>query len=87
MILIGLWGKGVTILLVYVDVRNPVILVLGFIVCISAAVVFDLGCIHYARAKGWHWWVGLLGVFSLLGLLVLWELETLPFVDDADQAT
>lgn len=33
--------------------------------------IFCWGCTRYARAKGYSPWIGLLCVFSLLGLLVL----------------
>lgn len=35
-------------------------------------VIFVLGCINLARAKGQPWYVGLLGLLSCLGLAVLW---------------
>lgn len=37
-------------------------------------VIFILGCINFARAKGQPWYVGLLGLFSCVGLAVLWFL-------------
>lgn len=35
-------------------------------------VVNLVGCIQLARAKGRPWWYGLLGIFSCVGLAVLW---------------
>ncbi len=35
-------------------------------------VIFVLGCINLARAKGQPWYFGLLGLLSCLGLAVLW---------------
>lgn len=37
-------------------------------------VMFVLGCINLARAKGQPWYFGLLGLLSCLGLAVLWFL-------------
>lgn len=34
--------------------------------------MFLFGCIHIAKAKGQPWFYGLLGLFSCLGLAVLW---------------
>ena len=78
MILIGLCGKAATAPFLFSDVRHPVLVVLASVVTIATGVVFVVGCTYYARTKGWRWWVGLLGVFSLIGLLVLWELDELP---------
>lgn len=33
--------------------------------------IFLLGCINYARAKGQPWYVGLLGLCNVVGLAVL----------------
>ena len=33
--------------------------------------VFLLGCINYARAKGQPWYVGLLGLCNLIGFAIL----------------
>jgi hypothetical protein len=35
-------------------------------------VIFVVGCLLLARAKGHPWYVGLLGLLNLLGLAVLW---------------
>jgi hypothetical protein len=37
-------------------------------------VIFLLGCINLARAKGQPWYFGLLGLLSCVGLAVLWFL-------------
>jgi hypothetical protein len=37
-------------------------------------VIFLVGCINLARAKGQPWYLGLLGLLSCLGLAVLWFL-------------
>lgn len=44
---------------------------MGPVVAISALPIFVLGCCAYAKAKGYHWIWGLLGLTSLPGLLVL----------------
>jgi hypothetical protein len=35
-------------------------------------VIFVVGCISLAQAKGQPWYVGLLGLLSCLGLAILW---------------
>jgi len=35
-------------------------------------IILLVGCFQIARAKGQPWYVGLLGLFSLIGVLVLW---------------
>ena len=56
------------------------------IIWIGAAVPFVSGCMFYAKSKGWHWAVGLLGIFNLAGLLVLWQIPRLPRAPDRDAA-
>ncbi|MBK7584401.1 MAG: hypothetical protein IPI67_29875 [Myxococcales bacterium] len=47
----------------------------GFALLITFGnVIFVLGCINFARAKGQPWYVGLLGLLSCVGLAVLWFL-------------
>ncbi len=47
----------------------------GFALLITFGnVIFVLGCINLARAKGQPWYFGLLGLLSCVGLLVLWFL-------------
>ena len=43
-----------------------------------SVLTFVAGSIGYAKSKGWHWAVGLLGLFSFLGLLVIWQLPRMP---------
>ena len=38
------------------------------------AVLFIMGCCFYAKAKGYAWWIGLLGLLSCIGLIVLYFL-------------
>lgn len=33
--------------------------------------IFIWGCTHYAKAKGYAWWYGLTGIFSIFGFLFL----------------
>jgi dipeptide/tripeptide permease len=47
---------------------------LGYGLFITGFGLFIYGCVNYVKAKGWHWAFGLLGVFSLLGLLILYFL-------------
>ncbi len=44
---------------------------LGGLVALVGAGIFIYGCMLYAQAKGQNKWLGLLGLFSLLGLIVL----------------
>lgn len=44
---------------------------LGSVVFIIGFLMFLYGCINYTKAKGYGWIVGLLGLFNLLGLIVL----------------
>lgn len=39
---------------------------------VAGNVVFVLGCINLARAKGQPWYLGLLGLLSCVGLAILW---------------
>jgi drug/metabolite transporter (DMT)-like permease len=47
---------------------------LGALLAVGGAAAFVFGCCIYAREKGYHWAVGLLGIFFLLGLAVLYFL-------------
>ena len=38
------------------------------------SVLLIMGCCFFAKAKGYAWWVGLLGLLSCLGLVVLYLL-------------
>jgi peptidoglycan/LPS O-acetylase OafA/YrhL len=38
------------------------------------SVLLIMGCCFYAKAKGYAWWVGLLGLLSCIGLVVLYFL-------------
>ena len=43
----------------------------GLLLLLAGAIAFVWGCAEYARGKGYSGWFGLLGVFSILGLIVL----------------
>jgi len=43
----------------------------AFIFVLVGAVFFIWGCMNYAEGKGHSKWLGLLGLFSCLGLIVL----------------
>jgi hypothetical protein len=67
--LIGLVGFALNAVLGGLSPR----LAQGFSLLIVAGnVVFVLGCINLARAKGQPWYFGLLGLLSCLGLAILW---------------
>jgi hypothetical protein len=45
----------------------------GFsLIIVAGNVVFVLGCINLARAKGQPWYYGFLGLLSCVGLAILW---------------
>jgi hypothetical protein len=46
-------------------------LMLGAIVALVGAVFFIWGCMNYAEGKGHSKWLGLLGLLSCIGLLIL----------------
>ena len=47
---------------------------LGGPVALLGSVLLILGCCFYAKAKGYAWWLGLLGLLSCVGFLVLYVL-------------
>jgi len=44
---------------------------LGWLVAVAGTVFFIWGCCNYAMGKGYPWPVGLLGLLSCIGLIVL----------------
>jgi len=44
---------------------------LGPLLTLVGAVLFIWGCINYAEGKGYSKWLGLLGLLSCIGLVVL----------------
>jgi hypothetical protein len=47
------------------------IAILGIVITVVGAVIFITGCFFYAEAKGYSRYLGLLGLASCIGLLVL----------------
>ena len=45
--------------------------ILGLVVVLVGAVVFIWGCMNYAEGKGHSKWLGLLGLLSCIGLIIL----------------
>ena len=43
-------------------------------VALLGSVLLIMGCCFYAKAKGYAWWFGLLGLLSCVGLVVLYLL-------------
>jgi hypothetical protein len=46
-------------------------LILGVVIILLGAASFIWGCMNYAEGKGQPKWLGLLGLFSLPGLIIL----------------
>ena len=44
---------------------------IGWLIAAVGAVLFIMGCCYYAQGKGYHGAVGLLGLLSCVGLIVL----------------
>lgn len=47
---------------------------LGMLVTLGGFVLFIWGCAQYCRAKGQNPWLGLFGILSIFGLIVLFFL-------------
>ena len=62
-ILLQLLGRFVT--------RNEATALIGLILAIVGLVFFIWGCMNYAAGKGHSKWLGLLGLLSCIGLLIL----------------
>ncbi len=45
--------------------------ILGLMLVLAGAVLFIWGCMNYAEGKGHSKWLGLLGLLSCLGLIIL----------------
>jgi TRAP-type C4-dicarboxylate transport system permease small subunit len=45
--------------------------ILGVILALAGLILFIWGCMNYAEGKGYSKWLGLLGLLSCIGLLVL----------------
>lgn len=68
-------GVGVGILLQIVGrvmmMQGDSMATLGLLVTLAGSAAFIWGCINYAQGKGYHWALGLLGLLSCIGLIVL----------------
>ena len=62
-ILLQLAGRLVT--------RNEATALIGLMLAIVGLVFFIWGCMNYAAGKGHSKWLGLLGLLSCIGLLIL----------------
>ena len=56
---------------VLLDRADQISIIAGIVFALAGTVVFIWGCISYARGKGYHPALGLLGLMYLLGLLIL----------------
>ena len=54
-----------------VAMQGPALAYAGLGVTLVGLIVFVFGCISYAKGKGHSQWWGLLGLFSIFGLIVL----------------
>lgn len=48
---------------------------MGDLAVLAGPFVFIYGCILFAKAKGYEWYVGLLGIFNVVGLIILYLLK------------
>ena len=49
----------------------PNLALLGLGICLVGLIFFIWGCMNYAEGKGYSKWLGLLGLLSCIGLIVL----------------
>ena len=47
---------------------------LGFVLVLAGLALFVWGCVNYCQGKGYPAWLGLLGLLSIIGLIVLFLL-------------
>ena len=52
----------------------PGLALIGFLICLVGLAFFIWGCMNYAEGKGYDKVLGLLGLLSCIGLIVLWLL-------------
>jgi hypothetical protein len=68
-------GVGVGIILQVIGrllvLRSPDLALVGLILTVLGLGVFIWGCMNYAEGKGHSKWLGLLGLLSCIGLIVL----------------
>ena len=54
-----------------IRMQMPNLAMVGAIIALVGAVFFIWGCMNYAVGKGYSQFLGLLGLFSCIGLLIL----------------
>ncbi|MGH8677258.1 MAG: hypothetical protein ACREUQ_02755 [Burkholderiales bacterium] len=60
-------GLGIVLQIAGRSMQSP----FGVLLMLAGVVAFIWGCTEYARGKGYSGWFGVLGLFSILGLIVL----------------
>lgn len=43
----------------------------GLLLLVGGVIAFIWGCFNYMKGKGYSQWLGLLGVFSIIGLIIM----------------
>jgi hypothetical protein len=51
--------------------QKPELAIVGLVMILVGAILFIWGCMNYAEGKGHSKWLGLLGLLSCIGLIVL----------------
>lgn len=51
--------------------RGGALVAIGLVLVLVGLVIFIWGCMSYCEGKGYSKWLGLLGLLSIIGLLVL----------------
>ncbi len=68
-------GVGIGIILQVVGrllaMHNPDLALIALVLTLAGLVFFVWGCMNYAEGKGHSKWLGLLGLLSCIGLIVL----------------
>lgn len=68
-------GVGVGIILQVIGrllaMRNPDLAIIALVLTLVGLVFFIWGCMNYAAGKGYSKWLGLIGLLSCIGLIVL----------------
>jgi hypothetical protein len=77
-ILLGLGIQALGFSLYSIDSESTILYYASRILFPLGQSSFIAGCCYWARAKGWHWMVGFVGILNLFGLLVLAQLHDIP---------
>lgn len=66
-------GIGIVLEIIGYVVRthSPGLVALGLVIGLVGTVIFIWGCMNYAEGKGYSPWLGLIGLLSCVGLIVL----------------